>query len=176
MLCVSTEGDTATLSPAASKAAPAKVLWTGDMELAFTNICESVSCSCVLQISLPEDIMSIVTDASGSGLGGILQVRREDRWEAAAFFSRQTRGPEKRYSATELEELALVETIRHFAYYLFRRQFVAFTHHKLLCSLLSSYRLNGRLRRLGMKLQTCNTYLNRERTFRHSITRRKETW
>ena len=38
--------------------------------------------------------MSIITDASGSGIGGVLQVKREGEWEAAAFFSRQTRGPE----------------------------------------------------------------------------------
>ena len=79
--------DTATLSPATSKAAPAKVLWTGEMELAFSNICKSVSCSCLLTIPLPEDTMSIITDASGSGIGGVLQVKREGEWEAAAFFS-----------------------------------------------------------------------------------------
>ena len=74
-------------------------------------------------------------------------------WEAAAFFSRQTRGPERRYSATELEALALVEAVRYFGYYLCGRLFTAYTDHKPLCSLLISDRLNGRLRRLGMKLQ-----------------------
>ena len=29
--------------------------------------------------------MSIVRDASGSGIAGVLQVKREDQWEAAAF-------------------------------------------------------------------------------------------
>ena len=145
--------DTAVLSPATSKSAPAKVAWTEDMELAFNNIRESVCNSCILTIPLPEDTMSIVTDASGSGIGGVLQVRRETGWEAAAFYSRQTRGPEHRYSATELEALALVETVRHFGYYLYGKEFVAYTDHKPLCALLLSDRLNGRLRRLGMKLQ-----------------------
>ena len=36
-------------SPATSKVAPSKVNWTKDMELAFTNICRSVSQSCLLQ-------------------------------------------------------------------------------------------------------------------------------
>jgi len=105
--------DTALLSPATSKLAPAKVSWTEDMDLAFHRICESVSNACILTIPLPEDTMSIVTDASGSGIGGVLQVLRNGEWEAAAFYSRQTRGPEQRYSATELEALALVETVRH---------------------------------------------------------------
>ena len=47
----------------------------------------------------------------------------------------------------------LVETICHFGYYLCGKQFVACTDYKPLCSLLNSDRLNGRLRRLGMKLQ-----------------------
>ena len=145
--------DTAMLTPATSKLAPSKVNWTEEMESAFMRIRECVSSSCILTIPLPEDEMSIVTDASGLGIGGVLQVKREGKWEATAFYSRQTRGAEQRYSATELEALALVETIRHFGYYLYGKQFIAFTDHKPLCQLLSSDRLNGRLRRLGMKLQ-----------------------
>ena len=56
------------------------------MESAFQNIRECISNSCVLTIPLPEDAMSVVTDASGLGIGGVLQVRRRDEWEAAAFF------------------------------------------------------------------------------------------
>ena len=62
--------------------------------------------------------MFIVTDASGSGIGRVLQVKHVDEWEALAFFSRQTRGPERHYSATELEALALVEAVKHFGCYL----------------------------------------------------------
>ena len=123
------------------------------MDSAFHSICEYISNACVLTIPLPEDVMSVVTDASGLGIGGVLQVRRGYTWEAAAFFSRQTRGAEQRYSATELEVLALVETIHHFGYYLYGKTFVAYTDHKPLCQLLTSDRLNEHLRRLGMKLQ-----------------------
>ena len=37
-------------------------------------------------------MFSIVTDASGLGIGAVLQVKRDGQWEAAAFYSRQTRG------------------------------------------------------------------------------------
>ena len=123
------------------------------MESAFIIIRECISKYCVLSIHLPEDAMSLVTDASGMGIGGVLQVCREGAWEAAAFFSRQLRGVEQRYSATELEALALVETIRHFAYYLYGNCFTCYTDHKPLCQLLLSDRLNGHLRRMAMKLQ-----------------------
>ena len=117
--------------------------------MAFHNICACISTSCKLTIPLPQDVMSIVTDASGLGIGGVLQVKREGTWEAAAFYSRQTRGAEQRYSATELEALALVEMVKHFSYYLYGKSLP----HKPLCQLLSLDRLNARLRRLVMKFQ-----------------------
>ena len=83
----------------------------------------------------------------------------EGSWEAAAFYSRQTRGAEQRYSATELEALTLVESIHHFVYYLYGRTFKAYTDHKSLCQLLMSDRLNPWLRRLAMKLQHWLVYL-----------------
>ena len=61
---------TTTLSPATSNAVPGKVEWTKEMESAFHLICESISNACSLTIPLPEDEMSIVTNAAGSGIGG----------------------------------------------------------------------------------------------------------
>ena len=144
---------TAVLTPLTSKLAPSRIVWTVERESAFTCICTYIAKCCSLCIPLPEDVFSVVTDASGLGIGGILQVWREGRWEAATFHSRQLRGAEQRYSATELEALALVSTIQHFGYYLYGREFVAFTDHKPLCQLMSSDRLNPRLRRLSFKLQ-----------------------
>jgi len=63
-----------------------------DMEKAFQHIRESVCISYLLTIPLFEDTMSIVTDISGSGIGGVLQVKCDSGWEAAAFYSRLTRG------------------------------------------------------------------------------------
>jgi len=73
---------------------------------------------------------------------------------AAAFFSRQTRGPKRRYSVSELEALAVVEAIKHFSPYLYGREFVVYTDHRPLGHLLTSDHLNGRLKRLSMTLQS----------------------
>jgi len=108
----------ATLTPVTSKAAPNTVAWTSEMDQAFSNICGMVSMSSELVIPDPEDVLSLVTDASGKGLGAVLQVQRDGEWKAAAFYSRQTRGPERRYFASELEVLAAVEAIRQFSPYL----------------------------------------------------------
>ena len=124
------------------------------MESAFQNIRECISNSCVLTIPLPKDAMSVVTDASGLGIGGVLQVRRGDEWEGNSSLLQLA---DKRSRATLLcyrvGGISLVETINHFGYYLYGKQFLAYTDHKPLCQLMTSDRLNGRLRILGMKPQ-----------------------
>ena len=147
---------TAVLTPAISKSAPPKVTWTDSMDEAFISVRELMCNSSKLIVPLPTDRFSIITDASGLGIGGVLQVEREGDWLAAAYYSRQTKGAEIRYSATELEALALVDTIMHFSYYLYGHSFSAFTDHHALLSLKSSERLNGRLKRFALKLQPWN--------------------
>ena len=144
---------TAKLTPSTSKSAPPKVEWTDSMDDAFSAIRELMCTNTKLVVPLPSDTFSIVSDASGLGIGGVLQVRRDGEWTAAAYYSRQTRGAETRYSATELEALALVETVSHFSYYLYGHNFYAYTDHHALLSLKNSERLNGRLKRLALKLQ-----------------------
>ena len=144
---------TAILTPLTSKQAPPRIVWDERGKRAFHTITCSMSRVCSLCIPLPQDTFSLVTDASGLGIGGVLQVRRHGSWEAAAYFSRQLRGPEQRYSATELEALAVVESINHFNYYLYGRAFCVFTDHKPLLQLLTSEHLNPRLRRFAYKLQ-----------------------
>ena len=47
----------------------------------------------------------------------------------------------------------MVESVKHFSSYLYGQEFVVFTDHKPLCSLLTSDHLNSRLKRLSTKLQ-----------------------
>ena len=101
------------------------------MEQSFRNICKCIAMSCSLTILLPEDNFSLVIDSSGRGIGGALQVRRDGEWVAAAYYSRQTRGAERRYSTTELEALAVVESILHFSYYLYGKEFEVMTEQTL---------------------------------------------
>ena len=144
---------TSTLTPMTSKQAPQMMEWTGQGVSAFNSICQFFCQPSTLCIPLPHDELSIVSDAYGKGIGGILQVQRDKEWWPAAYYSRQLRGAEHRYSATELEALALVETIKHFSYHLYRRRFRAYTDHKPLEQLTTSTRLNPRLSRLAFKLQ-----------------------
>ena len=64
-----------------------------------------------------------------------------------AFYSRQLWGPEQCYTATELEALAVVSMIKHFAHYLWGKQFTVLT------SLMSSRAVNRRLQNWALQLQ-----------------------
>ena len=167
--------ETSVLTPSTSKVAPNSVAWTEEMDRAFLNICGNISVCAELIIPVPEDELSVVTDAFGKGLGAVLQVRREGEWKAAAFYSRQTRVAEMRYSATELEALAVVEAVRHFSLCLCGREFQVFTDHQPLCSLMTSNHLNSRLKRMSAKLQpwlVSFVYLpGKENTFADALSR-----
>ena len=93
------------------------------------------------------------TDASVLGLGAVLNVSRDGKEKPVAFFSRQLRCAEKRYSATELEALAVVAAVDHFLPYLHGRSFQVITDHKALEQLMISKGLNLRLQGFMLKLQ-----------------------
>ncbi len=60
----------------------------------------------------------------------MLSVKRGEEWKPVAFFSRQLKGAQARYSAQELEGLALYEAVQHFAFYLYGRRFLIITDHR----------------------------------------------
>jgi len=70
-----------------------------------------------LVTSTVEDTLCVETDASARGVGGVLNVIHNDIVLSAGFYSRQLHGAEKRYSATELEALAVLATVKHFAHH-----------------------------------------------------------
>ena len=133
------------LSPATSKSAPNVVDWSSIMLDAFNKLkCKLVSV-CMLTIPSQEDVFSLHTDASGLGVGATLNVVREGVELPVEFYSKQLQGAEKRYSATELEGLAIFRAINFFDHFLFGQKFVVYTDHKALVYLLKSKRLNKRL-------------------------------
>ncbi len=82
----------------------------------------------------------------------MLSVVRDDVRLPVAFFSRQLHGAQTRYSAQELEGLAVFESIKHFAYFLYGRRFVLITDHRGLVNLMSNKQENRRLYGWALKL------------------------
>ena len=106
-----------------------------------------------LTLPVPADSFLLQTDASGVGLGAVLSVVRDGEELPVAFYSKKLQPRERRYSASELEGLAVVAAVHHFQPYLISHPFVVETDHKALVFLGSAQHQNGRLARWAMKLQ-----------------------
>ena len=144
------------LSPDTSKMAPSVVQWSEGKLEAFNHLKGVLVDVCVLTIPSQEDCFLLHTDASGLGIGATLNVMREGVEKPVAFFSRQLQGAERRYSATELEGLAVFKSINFFDHFLHGRKFKVMTDHQALVSLLISKRLNRRLHGWVLKLLDFN--------------------
>ncbi len=80
-------------------------------------------------------------------------MERDGVEEPVAFYSRQLRDVETRYSATALECLAVIESVRHFELYLDGRHFNIQTDQRALEYLKSPTPANKRLCRWALRLQ-----------------------
>ena len=140
------------LSPSTSKFSPSVVAWSGEMLVAFNKLKVSLVDVCALTVPSLEDSYVLHTDASGAGIGAALYVLREGEEKVVAFFSKQLQGAQHRYSATELEALAVFKSIHFFAHYLWGKKFEVVTDHRALVYLMTSTRLNKRLTGWALQL------------------------
>ncbi|UYV81678.1 K02A2.6-like [Cordylochernes scorpioides] len=98
--------------------------WDPDCQQAFTTLKESLTSKPVLhlyQVGLP---CRLYCDASTQGIAGILkQVHPDGQVHPVQYFSRALRAHERNYTVSELECLAIVESVDKFRIYLTGRLF-----------------------------------------------------
>ncbi len=140
------------LTPHTSTAMSTRVSWTGDMLDAFRGLCDSLSVSVCLHVPCASDVFVLDTDASGTGVGAVLSVVREEEKLPVAFFSKQLQGAQKNYSAQELEGLGVYESVNHFAYFLYGKRFTVITDHKGLVGMMTRKQENRRILKWSLKL------------------------
>ncbi len=103
------------------------------MTSAFQVAWGSLSSSAVLAHPAAGAELSLVTDASATHVGAVIQQRRRGQaWRPLGFFSAQLNNAKVNYSAFDRELLVVVAAMRHFRYMLEERKFVIFTNHKSL--------------------------------------------
>ena len=141
------------LTAASTKSAPEKTHWSPQLELEFAYLKDALCKLPTLVIPTNADIFLLQTDASIRGLGAVLTVVRDGAEIPVAFYSRRLLPAETRYSATELEGLAVVAAVEHFSYYLVCRPFKIQTDHRALSFLNTTKHLNGRLAGWALRLQ-----------------------
>lgn len=95
----------------------------------------------------------VTTDASKSGISGILAQLNDKNVEVPiSFFSKTLTQAQANYSATQLELLAVVETLRHYKHYLLHKKFLLKTDHEALLALNHTKNHNSMLFRWSLEL------------------------
>ncbi len=140
------------LNSVLTKTSPNKIVWTQTLTDSFNSIIGSIVNHACLCVPSPSNVYCVACDASSQGVGEALLVCRDDEQLPVCFYSRKLSSAEQKYSATELEALAVFETVRHFRFYLLGRTFTLYSDHKALVHFFTSNWLNNRLWRWQMQL------------------------
>lgn len=124
-----------------------KFVSTSKEELAFRNLISSLLNHATLTHLDPEAPITVKTDASRSGIAGMLLQRRDDEERLVACCSRRLRGSEVNYGVTDLEGLAVIYTLDKMRNYLVGRPFTLLVDHCALCVLNKKVPNSPRLKR-----------------------------
>ena len=85
----------------------------------------------------PSAEVSLVTDASATHVGAVLQQQQSRNWRPLSFFSAKLSATQQRYSAFDRELLGVFLALRHYRFELEGRRFHVLTDHLPLVSALS---------------------------------------
>ncbi|UYV79930.1 hypothetical protein LAZ67_18001125, partial [Cordylochernes scorpioides] len=130
-----------------------RFIWTEECQRSFEGLKEALCSKPILQLFNPSLATHIYCDASTSGIGAVLKQEYPDGTQKPfTYFSRALRGAESKYTITELELLAVVETCKRYHPYISGSHVIVHTDHKALIWLNSFKHTNGRLFRWSLKL------------------------
>ncbi|XP_015123819.1 uncharacterized protein LOC107045921 [Diachasma alloeum] len=127
--------------------------WEDDQKEAFETVKNSLVEAPVLVPPNFEHKFILQTDASNDGIGAVLIQKNGDRENVIAYASRTLTRPEKNYSTTETECLAVAWAIKTMRMYLEGYSFVVITDHQSLKWLLKLDNPMGRIARWNLFLQ-----------------------
>lgn len=106
------------------------VQWVPEREDAFKEAKTALATAALLVHPSPTAQLALTTDASDYAVGAVCEQWVRGSWQPLAFFSRQLRDSEKKYSTFDRELLGLFLATRHFRFLLEGRRFTAFVDHK----------------------------------------------
>ncbi len=112
-----------------------KLHWTSAAEEAFQQVKNALAYASLLFHPSVDSPLSIMTDASDTAVGAVLQQYVENSWQPISiisFFSKKLKPSETRYSTFDRELLAIYLAIKHFRHFVERQQFHILTDHKTL--------------------------------------------
>ena len=91
--------------------------WTDAHLRAFSTIKEALASATLLAHPKPNALTNIMTNASETAVGAVLQQYVDRHWQPLSFFSKNLQPAETRYSTFDRELLAIYLAIKHFRYF-----------------------------------------------------------
>ncbi len=123
-------------------------LWTPLCQEAFQALKDLLTSPPVLAYPCFDKGFAMHTDASGQGLGAVLEQEQSDgKPHPITYASRTLSKAESHYGITELEALSIVWVLRHFRAYIYGSRTVVFTDHAPLRAMLMAKHPSGNLAR-----------------------------
>ncbi|UYV80194.1 hypothetical protein LAZ67_18001973 [Cordylochernes scorpioides] len=130
-------------------------IWDETCQKAFIDLKGNLTQHPILHLYKEGLPCQVYCDASTLGIAGILkQVHPDGNVYPVQYFSRTLRPHEKNYSISELECLAIVESVEKFRIYLMGRKFTIFSDHHALQWLKTIKNPSGRLFRWSLRLSS----------------------
>ena len=120
--------------------------WSSQAQEAFEELKRRFTSAPILRHFDPDLPIRLHTDASGFAISGIISQLHGTEWHPVAFFSRKCIPAECNYGTSDLEMLAIVESMRHWRHYLegARHPIQVLSDHKNLTTFMSTKVLNRR--------------------------------
>ncbi|UYV75444.1 hypothetical protein LAZ67_13000295 [Cordylochernes scorpioides] len=129
--------------------------WNEACQKAFIDLKGNLTQHPILHLYKEGLPCQVYCDASTLGIAGILkQVQPDGNVYPVQYFSRTLRPHEKNYSISELECLAIVESVEKFRIYLMGRKFTIFSDHHALQWLKTIKNPSGKLFRWSLRLSS----------------------
>jgi len=127
--------------------------WTADCQKAFEALRDALLVQPVLTAPDFSKEFTVRCDASYIGLGAILTQGEGEERKVISYASRTLKDAETRYTATEIECLAMKWSVAHFRPYIHGTHFTLETDHVALTWLRTVQHSNARLIRTALALQ-----------------------
>ena len=112
--------------------------WNATALAAFNATKEALANASLLSYPTADAPTCLMTDASDTAVGAVLQQYVDNTWHPISFFSKKMTPAETRYSAFDRELLAVYLAIRRFRHLLEGRHFHVLTDHKPLTYALNT--------------------------------------
>lgn len=104
--------------------------WTDTSNEAFKKCKESLKSAATLSYPRPDTNLALMTDASNTCIGAVLQQYVDNAWQPLGYFSKKLTETEIKYSTYDRELLAVFMAIKHFKNLVEGRSLTIFTDHK----------------------------------------------